>query len=295
MIFGVDLSDFQTGVDYAKAVKAGGVRFAILKCGYGRVADQKDAEFETHYKGFRAQGIPVGVYHYSYTKDVAGAKKEAAACLKWLAGRALQLPVYLDMEERSQYRLGRSACMEIARTWIDAIRAGGYRAGIYASTSWWNSVLDAKALGCSVWVADWSTKKPEGCDVWQFGGGSTNLIRAKTVVGISGSVDQDYLINESIIQQDAAANPSAPAPVKPKKEEAKIVEIKLNVLKKSDNYNAQVVTVQRILRMMNYAVGAADGYFGPKTDAAVRAFQQHKGLDVDGIVGEHTWEKLLKG
>lgn len=37
---------------------------------------------------------------------------------------------------------------------------------------------------------------------------------------------------------------------------------------------------------------AVDGIFGPKTEAAVRAFQKAHKLDVDGIVGPKTWEAL---
>ena len=36
-----------------------------------------------------------------------------------------------------------------------------------------------------------------------------------------------------------------------------------------------------------------DGLFGDGTDAAVRSFQSHHGLAVDGFVGENTWAKLL--
>jgi len=36
-----------------------------------------------------------------------------------------------------------------------------------------------------------------------------------------------------------------------------------------------------------------DGKFGPSTEAAVKDFQRHAGLAVDGIVGRRTWTALL--
>jgi hypothetical protein len=53
-----------------------------------------------------------------------------------------------------------------------------------------------------------------------------------------------------------------------------------------------VRSVQYLLRQHGYAV-AVDGAFGPPTDAAVRAFQQARGLTVDGVVGPQTWGVLV--
>jgi peptidoglycan hydrolase-like protein with peptidoglycan-binding domain len=36
-----------------------------------------------------------------------------------------------------------------------------------------------------------------------------------------------------------------------------------------------------------------DGDFGPRTDGAVRQYQQGRGLAVDGVVGPQTWAKML--
>ena len=38
---------------------------------------------------------------------------------------------------------------------------------------------------------------------------------------------------------------------------------------------------------------AVDGIFGPKTEAAVKAFQKKAGIAIDGIVGPVTWGKLF--
>ncbi len=50
--------------------------------------------------------------------------------------------------------------------------------------------------------------------------------------------------------------------------------------------------LQQLLRARNHPV-AVDGIFGPLTEAAVKAFQQSKGLTADGIVGPNTWPKLV--
>ncbi len=50
--------------------------------------------------------------------------------------------------------------------------------------------------------------------------------------------------------------------------------------------------LQDRLRELGFDPGATDGAMGPKTVAAVKGFQQSKGLQVDGIVGPKTWTEL---
>ena len=208
MKFGVDISTYQSGVDYAAAVNKGKVEFAILRAGYGRESYQKDDQFEEHYNGFRKYGIPMGAYQYSYAKDVAGAKAEAAVMLEWLRGKEFQLPIFYDMEESSVAALGKGRCTEMALAWCEAIEAAGYRAGVYANTNWWLNYLDLESIGDEyvIWCAQWSTSRPtiSGVDIWQFGG-DTNYIRSSKLDGFRGAVDQNYLLNESILSSKAPA------------------------------------------------------------------------------------------
>lgn len=51
--------------------------------------------------------------------------------------------------------------------------------------------------------------------------------------------------------------------------------------------------LQTLLNNAGYGCGKADGIFGDKTEAAVRAYQAAHGLAKDGIVGKNTWGSLL--
>jgi len=56
-----------------------------------------------------------------------------------------------------------------------------------------------------------------------------------------------------------------------------------------------VASLQEALRDAGFDPGPIDGDFGPMTRAAVLAFQQARGLDVDGVVGPQTWGALSGG
>lgn len=55
-----------------------------------------------------------------------------------------------------------------------------------------------------------------------------------------------------------------------------------------------VLDLQSSLTRLGISPGQLDGIFGPKTDAAVRQFQQSRGIEVDGVVGPITWGELDK-
>jgi len=55
---------------------------------------------------------------------------------------------------------------------------------------------------------------------------------------------------------------------------------------------SDVALLQERLQNLGYEVGGADGSFGQQTEAAVKALQADRGLEVDGLVGEATWAAL---
>lgn len=61
------------------------------------------------------------------------------------------------------------------------------------------------------------------------------------------------------------------------------------------NYTSSGIPVeilQAALKYLNYNVGYIDGKFGPKTHAALLAFQSNQNLGSDGICGPKTWYRL---
>jgi len=115
--FGVDVSTWNTEIDYKKAVKEGGVQFAVIRASFGWSAGQKDNQFENHYKGFKAQGIPLGAYHYSYASSVADMKKEVELFLSCVKGKTFELPCFIDIEDKAQRAASREELTDMVRVW----------------------------------------------------------------------------------------------------------------------------------------------------------------------------------
>jgi N-acetylmuramoyl-L-alanine amidase len=58
----------------------------------------------------------------------------------------------------------------------------------------------------------------------------------------------------------------------------------------------QVVDIQTRLAALGYFLGneGADGWFGPHTESAIRAFQQTRLIFSDGVVEDNTWTELVE-
>ena len=56
----------------------------------------------------------------------------------------------------------------------------------------------------------------------------------------------------------------------------------------------QVEALQRQLQGQGFNPGKIDGVFGPKTEDALKRFQEKAGLTADGIAGAKTFTSLVK-
>ncbi len=174
-LFGIDVSFWQEKIDWEK-VKAQGVRFAILRCGYGQdYADgsQDDPWFERNVSECERLGIPWGAYLFCYARNAQEAKGEAAHVLRLLKGKHPSWPVYLDFEDSTyQGNLSNATLASIATVFCDTVQAAGYRPGIYANAYYWNEKLtDPRFERWSKWVAHYGVDKPgyDGVyDIWQY-------------------------------------------------------------------------------------------------------------------------------
>lgn len=183
---GVDVSLHQGNINWNK-VKAAGIDVAIIRVlkrgGY-------DDRFEANYAGAVAAGLKVGVYVYSYAKDAAYARTEADRCLKSIAGKNLDMPVWLDLEWGEQGKLGKAAVTEIAKTFMGALQAKGYTVGIYSGQYWHDKLIDWPALGSPDWWAARPNKKPVGAHtIYQYDWHGK-------IPGVPGDVDLDEVYKE---------------------------------------------------------------------------------------------------
>ena len=188
----VDISEFQQGINFNK-MKSDGIKAVIIRAGYGREASQNDSMFESHYYNAKTAGMKIGVYWYSYADSVDDAEKEARACLACIGGKALDMPVYYDMEDNFQTHLSKPTLTAIAEHFCNTVKANGYKVGVYANLNWFNNYLDYDKLKAkySIWLAQYNDKAELDCDIWQ--NHSTGRVS-----GYGKNIDTNIIFNESV-------------------------------------------------------------------------------------------------
>ncbi|MEF2688686.1 MAG: GH25 family lysozyme [Christensenellales bacterium] len=191
-IRGIDVSKWQGEIDWKK-VKAAGIKFAMIRLGYGSSKGDAcglDGYFEKNVKNAIAAGIDIGCYFYSYATSVAAAKKEAAYVINVLQKYkgVFTYPVAFDLEDKTQQGLGKQVLTDMVIAFGDAIEKAGFYCSLYSNPSWMKSYLDAdRVKRFDLWLAHWTDKTnyAGAYGMWQ------NSSSGK-VNGINGNVDTDF-------------------------------------------------------------------------------------------------------
>lgn len=186
---GIDVSEHNKDIDWATVSNSGQVGYAMVRAGFG--TNRADYYFEQNYANARSNGVPVGIYWYSYAENEQEAQQEAYKCLEILNGRPVELPVAFDLEQYPDIDPWVNTAM--INSFCNVIANAGYTPMLYASEYWYNNKMfqDYISNNISFWVAKWSSNQPviqkqTFMRMWQTSD-------CGSVPGISGVVDTDWL------------------------------------------------------------------------------------------------------
>lgn len=179
-LFGIDVSKYQSKVDWKK-VKAAGKNFAFVRLGWagwtGRL--NIDSMAHNHIEAAKAAGVNVGIYVYSYCNTAEAARTAARETLKEIEiYDTLEYPVVFDIEDTSDsgtpyHKFGKSLCTSISAAFLDEIEQAGYYGMLYTYKSFAENCLDMAALAkYDLWIAQYAgactyTGK---YGIWQYAG-----------------------------------------------------------------------------------------------------------------------------
>lgn len=206
MMYGVDISRYQKGVDISK-VKAEGFNFAILKIGGSDSGRYKDSQFETFYSKCKELKMPVGCYYFGKDLSEEEAEKSANHFVELMKNHQFEMPVYYDVEG-AMINVGKTKLTAIIKKFCSIVEKAGYYVGIYSSLSFFNSSMNDNELkNYTHWVACWSKsqnkptlKSGADCMMLQYGG-ETNFWRSNKVAGMTMDQDVCYVDFESVIKK----------------------------------------------------------------------------------------------
>ena len=188
---GRDVSAWQKEIDWEK-VKASGVEFAILRCGYRGAktgALVEDSYFYKNLTGAKEAGVKVGVYFFTQAMTETEAVEEASMVLALLGDTETEYPIFIDTENTNGRadNLDKATRTAVCDAFCKTIEASGRKAGIYASRNWFNTKLNDDKLSEHLrWVAEYAstTAYAKRYEMWQY-------TSSGSVDGINGRVDLD--------------------------------------------------------------------------------------------------------
>lgn len=190
-VFGIDVSKWNKEIDWEK-VKAAGVEFAIIRCGYrgsktGALVE--DPYFEKNIKGATDAGVRVGLYFFTQAVTPVEAVEEASMVLMLAGKNKISYPLFIDTEGAGGNGradgLDKETRTAVCKAFCETIENAGYTAGVYASKSWLNNNLDTEQLSSyTTWLAQYSSQPTYEGDyaMWQY-------TSAGKIDGISTLVD----------------------------------------------------------------------------------------------------------
>lgn len=280
----IDVSYANTVTDWmAVGEQVDGVVIRIGYRGYNAGTIKPDANFHKHLQGALGALLPVGFYFMSQAVNEEEAEQEAKYCHDQLINYSMMLPdcrdiqIYYDSEYSNDKKTGRADKLtkhqrtEICKAFCRRIEEYDYRAGVYASKSWYQTHLDVSELtGYILWVAQYNSTYTAGhrADLWQY-------TSAGQITGICGKVD----ISECYIPfgEGSGTAPAKPAQaqqteVTEKQVREKIVAVMRGWigLKKSDKSHAVIIDTYNSFTPLarGYKVTYQDAYCAATVSAA---------------------------
>ncbi|WP_309668484.1 GH25 family lysozyme [Tabrizicola sp.] len=195
-VHGIDLSRFQTAVDWPTA-RANGVNFAFIKATEG--GDLVDPMFEDHWRGAGQAGVKRGAYHFFY--HCRPAAEQARWYIRHVPRTAGALPPVLDMEwtptsPTCTIRRDAETIRSEARIFINAVTAQyGQRPILYTSIDFFEDNEMWRVTGVEFWLRSVAAHPHDLYDgqhwsFWQYT--STGV-----VPGIGGPVDVNVFAGSS--------------------------------------------------------------------------------------------------
>lgn len=196
----IDVSHCDPNIDIGEWKRRRGIFGVIVKCGgYEDIGAGYPEQFqlrlfERHYNSTVSNGLHVGVYYYSVATDVETARQNADHCASIIDGHYLDLPVYLDIEDRGQLSIGKRQLTDVILAFIRRMNEHGYKAGCYTYRSMLHECMYADELEpYPLWIAEYSDECHTSVDhnMWQFGG--MDLDGDVTWDDLPGYVDANWL------------------------------------------------------------------------------------------------------